>query len=60
MPKALCVAGMVVAVLVLLVFGMDVATGFPFNGASTLMDILLILCSLILGYLGWATLRQLT
>ena len=31
MAKALCIAGMVVAVLLLLVFGLDAAVGFPFN-----------------------------
>ncbi len=60
MPKILCLAGAVVAGLVLLIFGLDLSVGFPFNGASAVMDIGLILCALILGYLSWVTLRQCT
>jgi hypothetical protein len=58
MPKALCIAGMVVAVLLLLVFGIDLAAGFPFNSVSPWMDIGMIVCSLILGYISWTTMRQ--
>ena len=58
MPKALCIVGMVVAVLLLLVFGSDLAAGFPFNNASRWMDIGLIACSMILGYISYMTLRQ--
>ncbi|MGO8691236.1 MAG: hypothetical protein ACLQLG_16560 [Thermoguttaceae bacterium] len=60
MPKVLCIIGMVVAGLLLLVFGIDAAAEFPFGRASMLMDISMIVCSLILGYLGWATWRQQT
>jgi hypothetical protein len=60
MPKALCIVGMVVAVLLLLLFGADASVSFPFNGVSMWMDIGMIVCSLILGYLSWATLRQQT
>ena len=31
MPKVLCIVGMVVAVLLLLVFGLDLAIQFPFR-----------------------------
>ena len=58
MPKALCISGMVVAALLLLFFGLDLAIGFPFGGASTMMDIGLVVCSAILGYLSWATYRE--
>ncbi len=58
MPKALCIVGTVVAVLLLLVFGLDLAIGFPFNGASKLMNIFFIICSGILGYLSWTTMRE--
>ena len=39
MPKALSISGMVVAVLLLLIFGLDLALQFPFNGISKPMDI---------------------
>ena len=49
MPKALCLVGTVVAVLLLLVFGFDLALRFPFRRVSLTMDIGLVLCSLGLG-----------
>ncbi len=62
MNKVLCIIGIVVAVLLLLVFGVDASVGdrigFPFNGASLGMDISMIVCALVLGYISWATLRQ--
>ena len=60
MPKVLCIIGMVVAVLLLLVFGVDAAVEFPFGRASLLMDVSLIVCSLVLAYLSWTTMRQQT
>ena len=58
MPKVLCIAGIVVAALVFLLFALDLATGFPFNRASKVMDVGFIACGLILGYLGWSTMRE--
>ena len=58
MPKALCIAGIVVAALVLLVFGVDLATGFPLHQSSMLMDGAFVVFALILGYLGWTTYRE--
>ena len=58
MPKALCMFGIVVAVLLLLVFGLDLATGLPFGRSSTVMDIGFVVCALVVGYLSWATLRE--
>lgn len=58
MPKALCLVGIVVAALLLLVFGFDLALGFPFRRASLTMDIGIVVCSLALGYLGWTTLKE--
>ena len=51
MPKALCLVGTVVAALLLLVFGFDLALKFPFGRVSLTMDIGIVLCSL-----GWAIL----
>ncbi len=58
MPKALCIAGTVIAVLLFLVFGLDLAIKFPFNRASAIMDLAMVACSGILGYLSWTTLRE--
>ena len=58
MPKALCISGMVVAGLLLAFFGLDLAIGFPFDGASPTMDIGFTVCSAILGYLSWTTYRE--
>ena len=59
MSKALCISGAVVAVLLLLVFGVDLAAGFPFGRVNLVMDIGMVICSGMLGYVSWATLRQL-
>ena len=58
MPKALCLVGTIVAGLLLLVFGLDLAVGFPFHRVSPPMDIGCLLCSIILGYISWTTLRE--
>ncbi len=58
MAKALCILGMVVSVLLVIIFGLDLAMGFPFGGASMVMSIGFIVCSGILGYLSWATFRE--
>ena len=61
MPKALCIGGMVVSILLLLLFGLDLVTGFPFGVAEQtnyVMHIGFVICSLILGYLSWTTLRE--
>ena len=58
MPKALCIGGGVVAALLLLVFGLDLAIGLPFGGYSPVMNGAFIVCSAVLGYLSWATFRE--
>ena len=60
MPKVLCIAGTVTATLLVLVFGVDLAIGFPFGGVSKGMNIGFIVCSLILGYISWTTMREQT
>jgi hypothetical protein len=59
MTKVLCIVGAVVAVLLLLIFGLDLGLGVPFHQASIVMDIGLLVCAVILGYLSWVTLRGL-
>ncbi len=58
MPKALTISGMVVTVLIVIVFGLDLAVGFPFYSASTLMDVMFLICASILGYMSWSTFRE--
>ena len=58
MPKGLCISGMAIAGLLLFGFGLDLALGFPFGGISTAMDVTMVLSSLMLGYVSWATMRE--
>ena len=62
MAKAFCITGAVVAILLLLVFGTDMAVGYPFDRqgwAGWMIDICMLLCSGMLGYISWATFRTL-
>jgi hypothetical protein len=58
MPKALTISGMIVAVLFLILFGLDLALGLPFGKASLKMDIAFVICALLLGFLSWTTFRE--
>lgn len=58
MPRALTVSGMVVAALLVLMFGLDLAVGVPFERASKWMDISLLICAGLLGYMSWSTFRE--
>lgn len=58
MEKWLCWVSMGVAGLLLLLFLLDLFTGFPFGGISTFVDIIAILASGILLYLSWETLKD--
>jgi len=59
MPKALTISGMVIAGLLLLAFGLDLAIGIPFEGADWRMDVAVVIASIILGYLSWSAMRDL-
>ena len=64
MPRMLCLGGLVVAGLVLLLFLLDLimslaGMGSLFRYPSLLMDITFVLCSGILGYLSWMSLKEL-
>jgi hypothetical protein len=59
MPKAFCIAGAVVAILLLVIFGADLAIEFPFGRQSWTIDIGMAICSIMLGYISWATYRTL-
>ncbi len=58
MPKALSISGMVIAVLIFLLFTVDLALAFPFQRSSMMMDIVFVLCSLGLGYLSYITFKE--
>jgi hypothetical protein len=60
MPKVLAISGMVVAVLLLLIFGADLGIGVPFSGASLWMDVSFLICAVLLGYMSWSTFREQT
>jgi hypothetical protein len=66
MPKLLCLTGLVVAGLLALLCRMDMIFGFtgmgalaPFKLSSLFLDIVMILSSLVLGWLSWGSLREL-
>jgi hypothetical protein len=64
MDKALCYGALGVAVLMLVVFLLDLVAGFPFGrGAGSnpffLVDIFGVLSSAIVGYLAWNASRDL-
>jgi hypothetical protein len=58
MAKAMSIAGMVVAGLIVALFGLDLLVGTPFGGQSLLTDIAFVICGGILGYLGWNAFRD--
>jgi hypothetical protein len=58
MAKALTISGMVVAVILLLAFGLDLAVQFPFSRVSPAMDIAFLVCSAVLAYMSWSTFRE--
>jgi len=48
----------VIAALMFLIFGLDLALGFPFSRASVVMDIGFVVCGAALGFASLATLRE--
>ncbi len=58
MSKALTIGGMVVAILLLILFSLDLAIKIPFKRAGLIMDIAFIVCAIILGYLSWSTFKE--
>jgi hypothetical protein len=59
MAKALTILGMLVAVLILLLFTLDLAISIPF-GQIMAMDIGMIICGVVLLYLSWSAFREQT
>lgn len=58
MPKALCLAGMVIAIVVFLLFLLDLIVKVPFQRASLVMDLVFVLCAGVLGFISWTTFRE--
>jgi hypothetical protein len=50
--------GMVIAILILLLFLLDLAVKFPFQRISLWMDVVFVICAVGLGYISWSTLRE--
>ena len=59
MPKALAILGMTIAVLMLLLFGLDVLIGIPFGqSAGVMTNVGFLIAAALLAYLSWHTLRE--
>lgn len=66
MPKALCLTGIVISVLVFVLFLLDLLLGLipglsglaPFASASKLLDVIFVACSGLLAYYSWRTLKE--
>jgi membrane-bound acyltransferase YfiQ involved in biofilm formation len=61
MPKALCLLGMVVSILIFLIFSLDLVLPSSmafFQKSQWGLDIIFVICAAILGYLSWSTLRE--
>lgn len=65
MPKALCITGMVIAILIFIIFLTDFLLALigawswaPFKGASWMMDIVFVICAGGIGYLSWKTFKE--
>ena len=65
MPKALCLIGLVLAILVFLIFTLDLALGLsgmdsmaPFRAVSILTDVIFMIGSAGLAYVAWTTFRE--
>ncbi len=60
MGKVLTILGMVIALLVFVVFALDLAIGTPFEKANIGMDVGFVICAGILGFLSWSAYREQT
>ena len=58
MARGLTIAAIVVAVLMLVLFGLDLAIGQPFNKQNPMIDIAFLVCGVGLILLGLSTWRE--
>jgi hypothetical protein len=58
MEKWLCLTSMAIAGIVLIAFALDLILKIPFGGLSFTVDIVAVLASGLIGYLGWESYRE--
>lgn len=58
MAKGLCIFGMVGAAILLLIFALDLALGFPFGRVSVIMDIGFVVAAVLLEVGSVLTFRE--
>ena len=65
MQKGLCITALAIAAIVFVLFFADLLLGLfglqgiaPFKGANRLIAIVFSICSGVLGYLSWVTLKE--
>lgn len=58
MAKGLTIISMVIAVLVLVLFALDLAIKIPFDRVNMGMDIAFVISALGLGYISWSTYKE--
>ena len=59
LEKSFVMFGFAVAITLVLLFGIDLITGWPFHQASKAYDIANIVCGMVLAYLSWDTCKGL-
>ncbi len=58
MPRALAISGMMVAALLLLLFALELGVGILPDTVGWSTKAPLLICALILAYLGWSAFRD--
>jgi hypothetical protein len=58
MAKAMSIAGMIVAGLLVVIFAADLALQIPFGRAAAMTDVGFLVSGAILGYLAWSAFRE--
>ena len=56
--KSLCFSGMIFGILIVLLFGLDLAIKLPFGRPSWIMNTGFVIMGIILIYTGWATQKE--
>lgn len=59
MPKGLTIFAMVIAVLVIVLFSLDLAIQIPFRRANWLLDTAFVVSAIGLGFISWTTFKEL-
>lgn len=58
MAKGLSMSALIVAILIVLVFGIDLATSIPFKTPDTTMEIGFVIGGILLAVMSWFTYRE--